>query len=200
MLRSSVARPSDIAGRRRPRDAAATRQAILDAALPRFTRLGFRGTTVKDVADDAGVSPNLITRYFGGKDGLFLAATRTRIVPSPVLEGPRSELGARLTDGIIERWSGIAEDPMLILQRASGERPEAATALSDFLDERSLEPLRRYLRETGLPEEVAADRAAAIDAFVLGVSTRRRFLRADLGEMEQHRAWLSEMIQRLADD
>jgi AcrR family transcriptional regulator len=196
-----MARSADIPGRRRPRDAETTRQAILDAALPRFTRLGFRGTTVRAVAEDAGVSPNLITRYFGGKDGLFLAATRTRIVPSPVLDGPRSGLGARLAAGIIERWSGIeAEDPMLTLQRASGERPEAATALADFLDERSLAPLRRYLRDTGLPERVADDRAAAIDAFVLGVSTRRRFLRSDLGDLEQHRDWLAEMIQRLADD
>ena len=31
------------------------------------------------MADAAGVSPNLITRYFGGKDGLFLAATRVEI-------------------------------------------------------------------------------------------------------------------------
>jgi AcrR family transcriptional regulator len=185
----------------RRRDADSTRRAILDAARQRFSRLGYRGTTVKAVADDAGVSPNLITRYFGGKDGLFLAATRARIVPPPVLDGPRSGLGARLADSIIERWSGReAEDPMLTLQRASGERPEAATALADFLDERSLDPLRRYLRASGLPAPIADARAAAIDAFVLGVSTRRRFLRADLGDLEQHRGWLTEMIQRLADD
>lgn len=184
---------------RRPRDSAATRRAILGAALPRFARLGYRGATVKAIADDAGVSPNLITRYFGSKEGLFLEATRTSIVPSLVLEGPRAELGARLADSIVERWSGIQnEDPMLTLQRASGERPEAASALAEFLDRRSLEPLRRYLHSAGLTRQEADDRAAAIDAFVLGVSTRRRFLRSELGELEALRGWLARSIQKLA--
>ena len=54
---------------------------------------------------------------------------------------PRS-LGARLAASIVRRWSGIdGEDPLLVLQRASGEKPEAAEALARFLDAQSLEPL-----------------------------------------------------------
>lgn len=86
-----------------------------------------------------------------------------------------------------------------MLQRASGERPEAAEALAAFLDENSLEPLYRYLRESGLADADARDRAAAIDAFVLGVSTRRRVLRSQLGDRAALEAWLSTTIQRLAD-
>src|SRR3954452_8016420 len=57
----------------RPRNAQATRQMILDQARRLFAQNGYAATTVKAVSVAAAVSPNLITRYFGGKEGLFLA-------------------------------------------------------------------------------------------------------------------------------
>lgn len=182
------------------RDAAATKQRILEHARRRFAQHGYAAITVKGVADAAGVSPNLITRYFGGKDGLFLAATRVEIPVSDSFDGDRSALGSRLAASIVQRWFGaLGEDPLLVLQRASGERPEAAEALAAFLDTNSLEPLYRYLRDGGLDDADARSRAAAIDAFVLGVSTRRRVLRSELGDPADLQAWLSATIQRLAD-
>lgn len=182
------------------RDAAATTQRILEHARGLFARQGYGSVTVKGVADAAGVSPNLITRYFGGKDGLFLAATRVEIAVSDSIDGDRSTLGSRLAANIVQRWFGEpGQDPLLVLHRASGERPEAAEALAAFLDTNSLEPLHRYLRDSGLDDAVARDRAAAIDAFVLGVSTRRRVLRSELGDPTELEAWLGATIQRLAD-
>ena len=184
-----------------PRDAAATRQRILEHARRRFAHHGYAAVTVKAVADDAGVSPNLITRYFGGTDGLFLAASQVELPVTASFRGDRSTLGARLAASIVERWFGApgGADPLLVLQRASGERPEAAEALAAFLDANSLEPLHRHLRAGGLDDATARNRAAAIDAFVLGVSTRRRVLRAELGDPAELEAWLSATIQRLAD-
>lgn len=182
-------------------DAAATKRRILEHARRRFAQHGYAAVTVKGVADAAGVSPNLITRYFGGKDGLFLAATQVEIPVSDSFDGDRSALGSRLAASIVQRWFGAPgeEDPLLVLQRASGERPEAAEALAAFLDTNSLEPLYRYLRDGGLDDADARSRAAAIDAFVLGVSTRRRVLRSELGDPADLQAWLSATIQRLAD-
>jgi AcrR family transcriptional regulator len=182
------------------RDAADTKRRILESAQNLFAELGYTAVTVKGVADAAGVSPNLITRYFGGKDGLFLAATRVEIPVADSFAGDLSGLGSRLAASIVRRWFGQpGDDPLLALQRASGERPEAAEALATFLDQNSLEPLRRYLRDRGVDEASARDRAAAIDAFVLGVSTRRRILRAALGDAAELEAWLAATIQRLAD-
>jgi AcrR family transcriptional regulator len=182
------------------RNAAATRQRILEQACNQFAQNGFAAVTVKGVADAAGVSPNLITRYFGGKDGLFLAATQVEIPVTTSFDGDRSALGAWLAASIVERWFGNpGEDPLLVLQRASGERPEAAEALAAFLDANSLEPLYRFFRDSGLDDAEARSRAAAIDVFVLGVSTRRRVLRSDLGDRADLRAWLGATIQRLAD-
>jgi Transcriptional regulator len=58
---------------RRPRDARATRALLLAAALRRFTQDGYDTTTVRQIAEDAGVNVALISRYFGSKEGLFEA-------------------------------------------------------------------------------------------------------------------------------
>ena len=51
-----------------------TRSAILDAAVARFGRDGFRATSVADVARDAGVGATVPYAYFPNKEALFLAA------------------------------------------------------------------------------------------------------------------------------
>jgi AcrR family transcriptional regulator len=184
----------------RPRNAQATRQMILDRARPLFAQHGYAATTVKAVAMAAAVSPNLITRYFGGKEGLFLASTRTELQLDPVFSGPRESLGANLAASIVRRWSGMdGEDPLLVLQRAAGERPESAEALASFLDVQSLQPLVRCLLAYGFTQSEARSRAAAIDAIVLGVSTRHRVLRNDLDDLDALRSWLATTIQRLVD-
>jgi len=71
----------------RRRDAAATRQLLLDAAQVRFARDGYSATTVRDIADDAGVNVALISRYFSSKEGLFEAC----------LTGAVDELGRTIT-------------------------------------------------------------------------------------------------------
>lgn len=51
-----------------------TRRAILDAAIARFGRDGYRATAVADIARDAGVSGTAAYAYFPNKEALFLAA------------------------------------------------------------------------------------------------------------------------------
>ena len=51
-----------------------TRQGILDAAIARFGREGFRSTSVADIARDAGVGGTVPYAYFPNKEALFLAA------------------------------------------------------------------------------------------------------------------------------
>jgi AcrR family transcriptional regulator len=51
-----------------------TRQALLDAAIGRFARDGFRGTSVADIARDARLSGTAAYAYFPSKEALFVAA------------------------------------------------------------------------------------------------------------------------------
>lgn len=51
-----------------------TRQSILDAAIERFGRDGFRATSLADIARDAEVGGSVSYAYFANKEALFLAA------------------------------------------------------------------------------------------------------------------------------
>jgi AcrR family transcriptional regulator len=51
-----------------------TRQALLDAAISRFGRDGFRGASVAEIARDARLSGTAAYAYFPNKEALFVAA------------------------------------------------------------------------------------------------------------------------------
>src|SRR5689334_3493523 len=52
---------------------AATRKRIVDAALGLFAEHGYEGTSVRMIADDAGMSIGLLYNYFDGKQALLHA-------------------------------------------------------------------------------------------------------------------------------
>jgi TetR/AcrR family transcriptional regulator len=52
-------------------DAERSKAALLDAALEEFAAKGFAGARVRDIADRAGVSKDLIAYHFGSKRGLY---------------------------------------------------------------------------------------------------------------------------------
>src|SRR5271170_2265833 len=58
----------------RPRDAAASKDALLQAAQTLFGQHGFEGTTIREIGERAGADAALIARYFGSKADLYIAA------------------------------------------------------------------------------------------------------------------------------
>ena len=56
---------------KRRRDAADTREAILEAATRRFATHSYEHAGVREIAADAGVTAALVNRYFGSKEKLF---------------------------------------------------------------------------------------------------------------------------------
>jgi TetR/AcrR family transcriptional regulator, regulator of cefoperazone and chloramphenicol sensitivity len=54
----------------RPHDDLTARARIRDAALELFGERGYRGTSIRDIARAAGVSPGLVQHHFGSKEGL----------------------------------------------------------------------------------------------------------------------------------
>lgn len=53
-----------------PADDVTTRARIRDAAIARFARDGFAATSVRAIAEEAGVSPGLVIHHFGSKEKL----------------------------------------------------------------------------------------------------------------------------------
>ena len=68
-----MAKPDLVAAGRRRHDAQASREALLEAAEAIFDERGYDAATVRDIGERAGVDAALIARYFGGKEGLYLA-------------------------------------------------------------------------------------------------------------------------------
>jgi TetR/AcrR family transcriptional regulator len=102
-----------------------TRRALLDAALDEFAARGYAGARVRDIADRAGVSKDLISYHFGGKDGLYREVQRGWLERESTFYDPGlplGELAARyLHDAMADpRWirllawrglTGDVEDP-----------------------------------------------------------------------------------------
>lgn len=69
-----------------------TRARIRDAAVARFGGQGFAATTLRQIAEDAGVSAALIVHHFGSKDGLREECDR--FVVRSVLDDKEEVMGA----------------------------------------------------------------------------------------------------------
>ena len=190
------------------RDSAATRARILSAAKTQFASVGFDRTTVRAVAHDANVSPNLITRYFGGKDGLFRAATELDMRVADALQGPRETVGKRIAAHVVARWeSSKGSDPMLTMLRAAMTDAGEATRMAEFFKRQASEPIARYLGVTdgGVTDGGVTDsgeRAAAISVFIMGTVAQRYVLKAGpvaAATPERLTAWLGAYLQQIVD-
>jgi AcrR family transcriptional regulator len=145
-----------------------TRAKILEAALSLFMERGFEATTMRAVAEEAGVSLGNAYYYFESKEELVqafyershqehLAAT------APLLEGERdfrkrvlATLHAKIdTSEPYHRFSGVlfrsAADPHSPLNPFSGAsthvRDEAVTLMERVIDRSSLSPTADLRRE-----------------------------------------------------
>ncbi|MDX6283408.1 MAG: TetR/AcrR family transcriptional regulator, partial [Kribbellaceae bacterium] len=81
------------AGDERQRDAERSKQQLLDAAVIEFGTRGFSGARVSEIATRAGVNKQLISYYFGGKQGLYDAVTERWRADESALAGPAGTLG-----------------------------------------------------------------------------------------------------------
>lgn len=71
-------------------DGADLRARLLDAAVAGFARRGIAGSTLRDIAGDAGTTPALVHYYFGNRDALLEAVIEERLMP--VMQALRAPL------------------------------------------------------------------------------------------------------------
>jgi AcrR family transcriptional regulator len=116
---------------RRSRDAEATRLDLLRAAQRRLAVMGYDRTTTRDVADDAGVNPALINRYFGGKEGLYQAVIAAAPDMLADADPVRGDLVTEFLAGLRpEAWPEFGHHPLLLLLRDSSADAEIQTLRS----------------------------------------------------------------------
>jgi AcrR family transcriptional regulator len=125
-----------------------TREEILDAARSLFGTHGYDRTTLRMIAERAGVDPALVARAYGGKDGLFLAAVEwpwdpADVVPT-VAAGPKRRAGHRIAKLVIDTWEDpVQRAPVLALLSSTAVSDVARTLLGDFITTQVQVPIVR---------------------------------------------------------
>ncbi|MEW5986131.1 MAG: TetR/AcrR family transcriptional regulator [Chloroflexota bacterium] len=130
------------------------RQEILEAAFEEFSRKGFKGATIKSIAQAAGLqSPSLIYWYFPTKEELFEAVVearspffRTALDPRPFFDRPPDQVLPLLARAYLAGALQPANQKLVRLILAEAiSRPEIAQMVGERLMLRVLEFLKAYL-------------------------------------------------------
>src|SRR4051812_41008148 len=108
----------------RQRDAERTRQQLLDAAVIEFGAHGFSGARVSEIAARAGVNKQLISYYFGGKEGLYRAVADRWRADEPAIAADAESLGEVVA--AYARTSIAQPDLLRLLVREAVDRDTSA--------------------------------------------------------------------------
>jgi AcrR family transcriptional regulator len=168
----------------RERKKARTREALQDAAMERFSRQGFDGTTVEEIAEACEVSPRTFFRYFPTKEDVLFADGEVRrerllevIAARPVDEPAFGALRAAMRtladdyrddrEALVRRFRIVAASPHLQAYKAEHQHGWES-AVVDVLDRRAVAQQATVARDE-LQLVTAVSTAAlrvALDAWV----------------------------------
>lgn len=123
--KSKAGRPQNSASATGSDDA---KDLLLSSAIKLFAKKGFDGTSVKNIANQAGVNISLVSYHFGGKEGLYktclerfgrnrLAATQRILQPSQTREECLLRLDMFIEDMLV--WFDEEPDLCAMVQRES---------------------------------------------------------------------------------
>ena len=158
-----MATRKDFAAATRPRNALATRAAILEAARACFTEAGYEHVGVRDVAARAGVNGALVIRYFGSKVQLFEQAFAGRFSLDYISDGRQARSTANTSRGssLRRRYTPARFDAVLALVRSAPD-PQAAAILKRRFEDEFIKPMAALTaRRPGAPTGRADHRLPA---------------------------------------
>jgi AcrR family transcriptional regulator len=170
----------------RPRNASATRAAILNSAIHNFARAGYDGVGVRDIASDAGVTAMMVNRYFGSKEQLFAEAVEVSFAPPAVVVDDSDSLARETATALVARTNPDADplEPFLIMLR-SVSSPRAVEIVRDAIERHVGRRLARQLPGPG--RQVRTEVMLSVIAGVLlmrRVIATRALNDAGLGQLE----------------
>lgn len=111
------------------------RPAIVDAALTAFSRTGYGGTTVTDVAREAGISSAYVLKLFGDKESLFVAAVEACFhrVEGALSAAPTSGSPTEILDAMGDAYADLIADRTLLLIQVHAQSVAGIPAIGDAL-------------------------------------------------------------------
>jgi TetR/AcrR family transcriptional regulator len=174
----------------RPRDAEATRAALLACAHREFADRGFDGARIDEIAAAAGINKRMIYAYFGDKDGLYRAvldgcltqalalASEGAIPPGATFRGRAETIIRRFFDYLSDHPDFVR---LLNWEALSRERRGRKILLPRL--EAGLEPLRAIVRQGVKEGAFRGDLEPrlfllAVNALLLGYFAQRHLIEA----------------------
>jgi AcrR family transcriptional regulator len=157
-----VSSPSDLTARAR----------IRDAAIALMSEHGIDGTTIRDIAQAAGVSSGLLRHHFGSKEGLRDACDEYAL-------NELTGIGKRFTDlMVLDRVTPEVLQMQRYLVRSMMDGSPAGNALFD----RMIEYGEEFIQATGLKLKDPRGYIAVISVMKMSLYTMREQLSRVLGE------------------
>ncbi len=161
------------------------RELIRLAAVELFARHGYRGTTVRAIAERAGVDPALVMYHYGSKEKVFSVVIREAMraeellpeLPELLDELPGAQgddatqrgPGSRLVRGFLTRWEDAASrSSLLMVFRSAMEHPEASQLFREVAGGELLVPIARRI-----PAPDPELRAVLVASLLVGLVTGR---------------------------
>jgi AcrR family transcriptional regulator len=187
--------------------AARTRTLIIGAAAELFVAEGYARTTVRAIAERAGVAPDTVYAVFGSKVGVLTAVLNARLAPSgetSVMDRPEARAVrdepdqhrqlrrfARDMAGVSARIRPIYE----VLRTAGAVEPEVGEVFADLERGRlaHMRELAGWFARRG-PLRVSRDRAAEILWVLASPDVARMLCDVRGWSQTQHAAWLETML------
>ncbi|QIL20615.1 TetR/AcrR family transcriptional regulator [Thermomonas sp. HDW16] len=165
----------DKAPKPRPRDAAATRKAILASARAAFSDKGYDGVGLREIAAGAGVTAMMVNRYFGSKEELFIEALRQTMTGESVIAGGIMDTSAPAR-ALAEALIGMTRPGQVPLDGFrmafhSASSPVATTVGKQMIEDNALKTVSGALHG-----DHAGQRAAMILAMISGFQGMRQMI------------------------
>jgi len=152
----------------RPRNAEATRAAILNAARDRFARESYDDVGMRDIAGDVGVDAALVSRYFGSKEELFEVVMDSCDNGGDLMAGDRADFGRRVAREVIFEGKSESKLKGLLILLRSISSTKAMEIVQRGANARFYGPFADWV---GGPEAAVSARLAA--AFIMGMAVSR---------------------------
>jgi AcrR family transcriptional regulator len=177
----------------RPRNAEATKAAIMAAARGLFARGSYDTVGIREIAGEAGVDPALVSRYFGSKEDLFAAVLNRpekieRI--ADLFGGDAATLAERTADMILEEPGdeNTVDDFLIMLNSIASAT--ASGMVRETILERCDRPVAAML--DGPHAEI---RARMLGALIIGHIMNR----AMWGELSEDPALRARVRERIVE-
>ena len=181
---------------KRRRTSDETRKLIIEAAGKAFATRPYRDITLKDIAEEAGVSAPLIIKYFGSKEQLYEELVDFQYGAQVLFDGPLESLGERMVAMLARPLEPYKPLSMNILFMSGGSSEESNRMLRDNYSAQMVDALAARL-----PGPDARLRAELAMSAVMGLAIMRRRMMQEraTGTVEEVVAMYAPLVQRLLD-